>query len=381
MRKMAMKALAVTLMLSPMMTANVLADEAALNQRIDRLERIIKGQGLVSLLGRVDQLQNEIQRLNGENEALHHELDMMNKRQRDLYLDIDQRLSNQSQVVASTPTISTPVTMPNDVSGAVSSEPISPEPVITEPTALLSSTTFIDVSCFGAGDGSIDLTVTGGTAPYTYLWSPGALTVEDPTNLVPDGYSVLVTDGNGCTSNAAASITEPAALTALVDQFTNETTPGANDGTITVTPSGGDLPYSPSWTGPGIFTSTSLALVNLEPGTYNLTLTDASGCEFTLTQVILPAPVGIQELINDVEFNVYPNPNTGQFIVELNNLDGDEYKLEIRNIIGQLVVNETVNDSNGNFYKKMTLDTGTSGVYFISLVSNDGKVTKKLVIY
>ena len=130
-----MKALAVTLMLSPMMTANVLADEAALNQRIDRLERIIKGQGLVSLLGRVDQLQNEIQRLNGENEALHHELDMMNKRQRDLYLDIDQRLSNQSQVVASTPTISTPVTMPNDVSGAVSSEPISPEPVITEPTA------------------------------------------------------------------------------------------------------------------------------------------------------------------------------------------------------------------------------------------------------
>ena len=75
------------------------ADEAALNQRIDRLERIIKGQGLVSLLSRVDQLQNEIQRLNGDNEALNHKLETMQKRQRDLYLDLDERLQGQMAAV------------------------------------------------------------------------------------------------------------------------------------------------------------------------------------------------------------------------------------------------------------------------------------------
>ncbi|MBL4753556.1 MAG: T9SS type A sorting domain-containing protein [Flavobacteriales bacterium] len=252
--------------------------------------------------------------------------------------------------------------------------------VITEPSALALSTTFNDVSCSGAGDGSIDLTVTGGTGTYTYLWNPGGLTPEDPSNLAPNAYSVLVTDANGCTANTAVTISEPTALSATA-AFTNETVAGANDGTITVTPSGGVTPYSPSWIGPAGFTSTSLTLVNLAPGTYQLTLTDASGCTTSLTQIILDGVIGILEVVNNVEFKVYPNPSTGQFVVELNNLDNGEYKIEIRNIIGQLVITETVNDSNGNFYKNITLDTGKNGVYFISLVSEAGKITKKLVVY
>jgi len=251
---------------------------------------------------------------------------------------------------------------------------------ISEPTALGLTTTATNITCFGNGDGSIDLMVTGGTGPFSYLWSPGGSTVEDPGNLAASGYSVVVTDANGCTSNAVASISEPTQLLGTA-VFTNETVAGVNDGSITVTPTGGDLPYSPTWTGPNAFSSTSLALANLEPGTYNLTLTDASGCEFMLTQVIAPGIVGISEVVNNVEFSVYPNPNTGQFIVELNNLDNNEYTIEIRNIIGQLVVNETVNDSNGNFYKKMNLNTGKNGVYFISLVSESGKITKKLIVY
>lgn len=96
------KALITVLMLSPLYANVVWADEAAMNQRIDRLERIIKGQGLVSLLSRVDQLQNEIKRLNGDNESLRHEIKEMQKRQRDLYLDLDQRLQAQSQAAAVT---------------------------------------------------------------------------------------------------------------------------------------------------------------------------------------------------------------------------------------------------------------------------------------
>lgn len=76
------------------MTPPVWADEQQLADRITRLERIIKGQGLMSLLGRVDQLQNEVQRLNGDNEALRHELEQMQRRQREMYIDLDQRLAS-----------------------------------------------------------------------------------------------------------------------------------------------------------------------------------------------------------------------------------------------------------------------------------------------
>ena len=111
MRVMGTKVLVIALMLTPMISSNVWADEATLSQRIERLERIIKGQGLMSLLGRVDQLQNEVKRLNGDNESLRHELETMQQRQRELYLDLDQRLQAQRVVVpASTVVPETTVT-------------------------------------------------------------------------------------------------------------------------------------------------------------------------------------------------------------------------------------------------------------------------------
>jgi tol-pal system protein YbgF len=68
-----------------------------LPQRVDRLERIIQGQGLMNLIARVDQLQSEVQRLNGENESLRHELEQMQKRQREMYIDLDERMQQQAQ--------------------------------------------------------------------------------------------------------------------------------------------------------------------------------------------------------------------------------------------------------------------------------------------
>lgn len=122
---MAKKALVMMLCLSPIInTAS--ADEAALNQRIERLERIIQGQGLVSLLSRVDQLQSEIQRLNGDNEALRHELEQMQDRQRKLYLDLDQRLLEQ----ASTP-VQPVQTLEPDAVMPTEPEVVTPVPVET----------------------------------------------------------------------------------------------------------------------------------------------------------------------------------------------------------------------------------------------------------
>lgn len=85
------------------------AEEAQpLQQRVERLERIIQGQGLMNLITRVDQLQNEVKRLNGENESLSHELEQMQKRQREMYIDLDERLTQQAKAKATPPQTATP---------------------------------------------------------------------------------------------------------------------------------------------------------------------------------------------------------------------------------------------------------------------------------
>ncbi|NCX89946.1 MAG: adhesin, partial [Betaproteobacteria bacterium] len=75
------------------------------------------------------------------------------------------------------------------------------------------STSVVDVSCNAGASGAIDLTVTGGTAPYTYLWNdPNASTTEDLSSLTAGTYNVTVTDANGCTASTSATVTQPAAL-------------------------------------------------------------------------------------------------------------------------------------------------------------------------
>jgi tol-pal system protein YbgF len=129
MRFMGKKALAVSVMLAVVLPTTVWADEAALQKRIERLERIIQGQGLVSLLARVDQLQNDVQKITGDNEALEHKIEEMQRRQRDLYVDLDERLQSQATAVQ-TPVVEQPLQTEPEVAPT--------EPTATEPTAEIS---------------------------------------------------------------------------------------------------------------------------------------------------------------------------------------------------------------------------------------------------
>jgi len=159
---------------------------------------------------------------------------------------------------------------------------VMPVQAVTAPPPIVSAETHVDIDCFGAGNGSIDLTPSGGAPPYTFAWTgPGGFTAssEDIASLEPGAYSVTITDGNLCfvVFTDIATITEPAEI--LVSSIKSDISCGGlTDGSIDINVSGGTLPYTFDWTGPGGFTSTSEDISGLEAGNYNLNISDGNGC-------------------------------------------------------------------------------------------------------
>ena len=157
--------------------------------------------------------------------------------------------------------------------------------------------TIASVSCNGGNDGSVDATVSGGTAPYTYLWSNGQTTAT-ASNLSAGTYSLTVTDAGGCTQTASITLGEPTALIASVTLVSPISCNGAIDGAANVVVSGGTNPYSYLWQNG----ETTPTVFNLGVGTHSVSVTDANGCT-TLASISLIEPSPLQLSLN-VDQNV-----------------------------------------------------------------------------
>ena len=166
--------------------------------------------------------------------------------------------------------------------------------VITAPSVLDVTIASINVNCNTGCDGQATATPTGGTPPYSYLWSSGP-TVPAVVNLCAGTYTVWITDANLCMDSAVITITQPPALGIIFSQ-TNTTCFGDCDGTATITGTGGTPAYSYSWnTVPAQLTQTATGLC---AGTYNGYVTDANGCQsiqvITITEPLQISPNAIQ---------------------------------------------------------------------------------------
>ena len=151
------------------------------------------------------------------------------------------------------------------------------ELIINEPAPLVAEINdSTNVSCNGFSDGSAKVSTTGGTAPYTYLWSDNQL-LDSAINLASGTYTVTVLDQNACSSIESISISEPSSLLAAINDSSNVSCNGFSDGSAVVTPSGGNPPYTYLWSDNQL----SATAINLNAGTYTVTLSDSTNCSTT----------------------------------------------------------------------------------------------------
>ncbi len=238
--------------------------------------------------------------------------------------------------------------------------------IITLPPSLnVSANILLNVSCNAGANGSASSSVSGGTAPYTYSWS-NSQSIPNISSLSAGTYSLTVTDNNGCTASASVIITQPIALSIIADSI------NANNGctgSAWAIVNGGVSPYSYLWTG-GATTDT---IQNQCAGNYCITITDANGCIDSACTSINIFLGEESNLSNNGLVIIYPNPNNGQFILQL----ASSYKLDansqvqVYDMLGQEIYNSNINSSG----TQIDLGNKASGIYLYRVITETGGIT------
>ncbi len=146
--------------------------------------------------------------------------------------------------------------------------------------AVLASATPTHVLCNGENTGAITLNVSSGTPGYTFNWG-GGVTTQNRTNLAAGNYTVTVTDIKSCSATAAATVTQPTAISKST-AVTNVLCNGENTGAINLTVGGGTSGYTYNWAG-GVTTEDRN---NIAAGSYLVTITDANNCTTTASATV-----------------------------------------------------------------------------------------------
>ncbi len=223
---------------------------------------------------------------------------------------------------------------------------------VTAQNTLRLSAVRTNTSCLEDNSGSIDLTVTGGTAPYSYNWSTNDIT-EDLSGLAAGFYQVTVTDSEGCSATLQAVIGSPSVN--VMGTVTKPTCNGASDGSITLLPgvNEGSLTYEWS-TG-----DTGASLTGLGPAVYSVKVTNEEGCEKTMTFIVSdPTPLSINAAVSNAscedgsyQIDVTVSGGTGNFTYQWD----DGITSEDRTSIFSGTYTVYVTDENGCIQEKQIL--------------------------
>jgi hypothetical protein len=227
--------------------------------------------------------------------------------------------------------------------------------LVNEPDVFQVESIVHDITCYGANDGSVDFSFTGGTPDYV-LMGEGVAT----TQLGPGGYVFLLSDSHGCIELVSVVVAEPELLVPLVNSISEEN--GVANGSISASVSGETSPYffylDSVYSADGIW-------ANLSAGTYWLTIMDTAGCSVEL-EVAVELVSGIEDGVEN-RLLVYPNPVTTEDFLSIDSFLLAE-ECVIYNAQGTTVIHEYPQA------QRFSIDTSSlqSGAYWLVIRSESG---------
>lgn len=159
---------------------------------------------------------------------------------------------------------------------------------VGQPAAIAFTPVVVNATCFGGSDGSIQITPTGGTAPYSFSIDGGtSYPATNPsthifTGLTAGSYNIRVRDANLCETAVTISVVGESSEITFTPVIVNATCFNGSNGSISITPSGGTSPYDFSMDGGTSYPITDLTsniFTGLTAGNYNIRIRDTNGCE------------------------------------------------------------------------------------------------------
>jgi PKD repeat protein len=244
---------------------------------------------------------------------------------------------------------------------------------ITAPAALAFGTeTVANVDCFGNENGQIDVSVLGGTPGYSYAWSNGATTTSI-SDLAAGEYTIVVTDDNGCEMSSTYEVEQPDQLEVHQIEIINATN-GEPNGSVSFDVVGGVAPYSYLYNGE-VYEDNPF--VNLEAGTYSLTIIDANECEIPAGPFEVLNVTGTNELENLNAFTAYPIPAMESVNINLIFSEIEIGQIHLLDISGKII---EVSEFNGSEVNK-SFDTSrlSPGVYMLGVRTEEGVAMKRII--
>ena len=256
--------------------------------------------------------------------------------------------------------------------------------VITGSPAITGTFTKTDLTCYGKATGTLTVTPTSGVSPFTYRYGTTGTygTSNTFTGLRAGNLRVFIKDDNGCVGSIVATLNQPTAIRATSTK-TDESCPGAKDGTLTVTATGGTPPYLFRFGSVGSYTTTN-TFNNLKAGSYRVYIQDANGCSgYSILTVISQTATTcnpnkiVQAARNNVEManiSLFPNPSTNQFKLTLPSLVKTA-TVRVMDVNGKIIY---TSKSTGN--QSITLgESFAPGIYLIEVRQGDVVKTLKAV--
>ena len=230
---------------------------------------------------------------------------------------------------------------------------------------VIENVTLTDVTCNGGSNGSINLTVNAGNPSYTYNWSNG-ITAESNMTLSAGTYAVQITDANGCTTSGTYVVNEPEAIE--INPIVSADF-GNNDGSIDLNVSGGTGNYSFEWSNG----ATTEDLDGLTSGYYEVSVSDANGCNSTIGVNVLDESTAGINANEYLKLTVYPNPSNGSVTISYR---GNATEVTVLDQNARIVLWKPL-----EILQDINVEGLDSGLYSVRLTGSSGKiVSKKLVV-